>query len=159
MTRRWRYRSHVLSIGGVVLAASALGVLPSTAATTTCATVSIAKINKALGIDAAHVSAVRPAKNPTALICSYYGNSGRAANEVTINYVPATAASFAALKASNARSHRVRTISGIGTSAYSFAIGTEGYLYVLKGKEQVQIFAIASLPKLEALGRALPPLS
>jgi hypothetical protein len=116
-------------------------------------------LNTALGIDAAHVTSVHPAKDPKALICSYYGNSGRAANQATINYIPTTATSFAALKASNAASHQVRTITGIRTSAYSYVIGTERYLYVLDGRDQVQMFAIAPLAKLEALGRALPSLS
>jgi hypothetical protein len=159
MTRRWPYRVRLLAIGATVLALAAISTLPATAATATCGTVTIAKLNAALGIDAAHVTSVHPPKAPKALICSYYGNSGRAANEATINYIPTTATSFAALKASNARAHQVRTITGIRTSAYSYAIGTERYLYVLDGKDQVQMFAIAPLAKLEALGRALPSLS
>lgn len=159
MRHRWPYRARLVAIAAVALAVSAATALPAGAAGATCATVTLAKLNAALGIDAAHVTSVRPAKNPRALICSYYGNSGRATNEATINYVPATPTSFAALKASNARLHKVRTISGIKSNAYSYVVGAEQYLYVLDGGDQVQMFAIAPLSKLEALGRALPSLS
>jgi hypothetical protein len=159
VTRRRRKRSHLLATTALALGVSSLLACPAGATTATCATVSVAKLNAALGIDAAHVTSVHPPKAPTALICSYYGNSGRAANEATINYLATTAASFAALKTSNARAHHVSTVGGIGTSAYSYAIGSERYLYVLDGKDQVQMFAIATLAKLEALGRALPKLS
>lgn len=159
MTRRWPYRVQLLAVGGFALAVSAVTALPATAATVTCGTVTIAKLNTALDIDAAHVTSVHPAKDAKTLICSYYGNSGRAANEATINYIPTTATSFAALKASNARSHKVRTVTGISASAYSYVIGTERYLYGLDGRDQVQMFAIAPLARLEALARALPALS
>jgi hypothetical protein len=105
------------------------------------------------------VTSLRPPKNPKALICSDYGNSSRAANEATINYLPATAASFAALQASNASSHHVQTITGLKSGAYSYEVGTERYLYVLNGTEQVQMFAISALAKLETLARKMPRLS
>jgi hypothetical protein len=164
MPARRASRFRFLGIGAAALLASAVTAVPADATTTgaitaTCGTVSIATMNAALAIDAAHVTSVRPPKNPKALICSYYGNSGRAANEATINYLPATARSFAALKASNASSHHVRTITGIKTSAYSYEIGTENYLYVLNGTDQVQIFATVPLSKLEILARKMPSLS
>lgn len=159
MTRRWTNRFHLLAIGAVVLAGTAVTAIPAAATTATCQTVGIATVNAALGIDAAHVTSLRPPKNPKALICSYYGNSGRTANEATINYVATTAASFAALKASNASSHHVRTITGIKSDAYSYEVGTERYLYVLNGSEQVQMFAIVALAKLESLAREMPSLS
>jgi hypothetical protein len=159
MTRHWPNRPRLIAVGAIVLAGTGVSALQAGAATATCGTVSIATINAALGIDAAHVTSVHPAKNPKALICSYYGNSGRAANEVTINYIPTAAASFAAVKASNASSHQLRTITGIKSGAYSYVIGTERYLYVLDGTDQVQMFTIAPLAKLEELARKMPTLS
>lgn len=159
MARHSANRFHLLLIGAVVLGGAAVNVIPAAATMATCQTVSIATLNVALGIDAAHVTSLRPPKNPKALICSYYGNSGRAANEATINYITTTAASFAALKVSNASSHHVQTITGLKSDAYSYEVGTERYLYVLDGKEQVQIFAIAALAKLENLARRMPSLS
>lgn len=159
MTRRWADRFHFLVIGAIVLGGTAVTAIPAAATAATCGTVSIATVNAALGIDAAHVTSLRPPKNPKALICSYFGNSGRAANEATINYLPATAASFTALKASNASSHHVRTITGLKSGAYSYDVGTERYLYFLNGTEQVQMFAIVALAKLEGLAREMPVLS
>ena len=66
---------------------------------------------------------------------------------------------FAALKTSNASSHHVQTITGLKSGAYSYEVGTERYLYVLDGKEQVQMFAIAALAKLEGLARKMPSLA
>jgi hypothetical protein len=159
MRRRSANRFRLLVIGAVVLGGTAATAIPAGATTATCQTVSIASLNAAIGIDAAHVTSLRPPKNPKALICSYYGDSGRAANEATINYVTATAASFAALKASNASSHHVQTITGLKSGAYSYEVGAERYLYVLDGKEQVQMFAIVGLTKLESVARRMPSLS
>jgi hypothetical protein len=159
MTRHSANRFHLLTIGAVALISIAITAIPAAATTATCATVRIATLNAALGIDVAHVTSLRPPKNPRALICSYYGNSGKAANEATINYLPTTATSFDALKASNASSHHVRTINGIKSGAYSYDVGTERYLYVLSGTEQVQMFAVVPLEKLESLARELPSLS
>ena len=159
VTRHWLNRLRLIAVGAIVLAGTGMSALQAGAATAACGTLGIATINAALGIDAAHVTSVHPETNPKALICSYYGNSGRAANEVTINYVPATAASFAAVKASNAPSHQLRTITGIKSFAYSYVIGTERYLYVLDGTDQVQMFTIAPLAKLEVLARKMPLIS
>ncbi len=90
MTPRWARRSRLLAIGAAALGTAALTGVSAAATTPTCATVSIATMNSALGIDAAHVTSLHPPKNPSALICSYYGNSGRAANEATINYLRLT---------------------------------------------------------------------
>ena len=159
MTRRWLNRLRLIAVGAIVLAGAGVSALQAGAATATCGTLSIATINAALGVDAAHVTSVHPAKNVKALICSYYGNSGRAANELTINYLPATAATFAVVKASNASSHQLKTITGIKSGAYSYVVGTERYLYVLDGTDQVQMFTIAPLAKLEELARKMPSLS
>jgi hypothetical protein len=156
MRRRFSNRFRLLALGTVVLCTLAVTATPAAATTPACSTVGIATLNSALGIDAAHVSSQHPRN---ALICSYYGNSGKAANEATINYIPTTARSFAALKASNASSHAVRTITSIKSGAYSYDIGTERYLYVLDGTEQVQMFAIVPLAKLETLAREMPSLS
>jgi hypothetical protein len=146
-----------------VLACLAFGVAgvaapPAGATPTTCATVSITQLDTALGIDASHVTASHPASPVGALICSYYGDTGRAANEATVNYLPATAKAFRAVKASLSTSHAIRTITGIKSGAYSYSVGSERYLYVLDGSSQVQIFATIALAKLETLARALPVL-
>jgi hypothetical protein len=129
MRRRSANRFRLVAIGAVVLSGTAVTAIPAAAMTATCQTVSIATLDAALGMDAAHVTPLRPPKNPKALICSYYGNSGRAANEATINYLPTTAASFASLKASNASAHHVQTITSLKSGAYSYEVGTKRYLY------------------------------
>ncbi len=127
---------------------------------TTCGVVSVALVNAKLGIDAAHVTAHHPASPAGALICSYYGNSGRATNEATINYVPASPTAFAAVEASLAKTHSEHKIAGIKSGAYTYVAEPDRFLYVLDGTTQAQIFATASvsLARLEALGRALPSL-
>ena len=127
---------------------------------TTCGVVSVALVNAKLGIDAAHVTAHHPASPAGALICSYYGNSGRATNEATINYVPASPTAFAAVEASLAKTHSEHKITGIQSGAYTYVAEPDRFLYVLDGTTQAQIFATASvsLARLEALGRALPSL-
>jgi hypothetical protein len=144
----------VLGATGSLAFAAMAGATPST-----CGVVSVGLVNAKLGIDAAHVTAHHPASPAGALICSYYGNSGRAANEATINYVPATPTSFAAVEASLAKTHSIRKLAGIQSGAYTYVVAPDRFLYTLDSTTQVQIFATVSLARLEALGRALPSLS
>lgn len=154
-TSKWIAR---VAIPAGVLAATLAGASPD-AASTNCGVVSVARLDSSLGIDAVHVTATHPNSKPDALICSYYGNTGRAANGATVNYVPAATKSFAALEVSLAASHKIQPVSGIKSGAYSYVVGAERYLYVLDGPNQVQIFAMVSLVRLEALARSLPLLS
>jgi hypothetical protein len=135
--------------GAVVGAALVPAVAPS-------CDVSVAHLDAELGIDAAHVTALHPGKPAGALICSYYGNSGRAANEATLNYVPASPTTFAGVKLGLRTVHKIRTLAGIDSGAYSYSVGSERYLYVLVGPDQVQLFATVPLVRLEALARTLP---
>src|SRR5579862_2214873 len=73
------------------LAAVALGTSQASASPSSCSVASVTLVDAKLGIQAAHVNATHPASPAGALICSYYGNSGRTANEATISFVPATA--------------------------------------------------------------------
>jgi hypothetical protein len=132
---------------------------PAGAAAPTCNTVSVRLLDSTLGIDAAHVNAIHPASPAGALICSYYGNSGRAANEATINYLRASARTFSAVEASLAKTHAIRSIVGIKSGAYSYVTGSERFLYVLDGTDQVQMYAIVGLGKLEKLARLIPLLT
>ncbi len=159
MTRRaarGRATWAVVCAGGLTLAS--LLSIPVAGAASTCGSMSVSVLDANLGIDATHVSAAHPASPVGALICSYFGNSGRTANEATVNYLPATAKAFATFEASLANSHRIRTINGIKSAAYSYEVGSERYLYVLDGTKQVQMFAATPLSKLEALARAMPVL-
>jgi hypothetical protein len=131
-------------VAGVIVATSMAAASP-----TSCSVVYVSKLDASLGIDAAHVTSTHPKGNANALICSYYGDSGRAANEATLNYLPTTAKSFAALETTASASHKVRRIVGIKSAAYSYVVGTERYLYVLDGSSQVQIFAALPLARLE----------
>lgn len=146
----------LLAVGGTALAEG-----PSVASTTpvaNCATVTISALDRALGIDAAKVSTVRPAKPHGAVICSYFGLSGRAANEATIGYIPVTRLEFAEIRAALAKSHVITGVKGIKGGAYSFVSSGETFLYVLDGRYQVQLFATRPLGRLKQLGVALPVL-
>jgi len=132
---------------------STAGVAPS------CATPSIAGLDATLGIDAAHVTTVRPPRPVGSLVCSYYGNRGLAANEATITYLPVSRKLFGLIEASLASKHAVRPIPGVKSAAYSYAIGAQRYLYLLDGAVQVQLYATVPLVRLERLARALPLLS
>jgi hypothetical protein len=150
-------------LSGLGLAASALLSVTAVAAfaagtAPTCNTVSLKLLDSTLAIDAAHVNTTHP---PTAgsLVCSYYGNSGRSANEATINYLPAGAVVFAKVEASLASSHTIRSIPWIKSGAYSYVQGNERFLYVLDGTEQVQMYATVPLVKLELLAKAMPLVS
>lgn len=159
MTRFAARLAASLTLPGLLLVvplaiASRAGATPST-----CGVVSVALVDAKLGIDAAHVTAHHPSAR--ALICSYYGNSGRAANEATINYLPASPTTFLAVEASLAKTHSISKIAGIKSGAYTYVVAPDRYLYVLDATTQVQIFATesVSLGRLEALARALPALS
>lgn len=143
-----------LLISGAFLTEAQAGAIPST-----CGVVSIALVDAKLGIDAAHVTPHHP--SVAALICSYYGNSGRAANEASINYLPASSKTFLAIEASLAKTHSITKISGIKSGAYTYVAAPDRFLYVLDGTTQVQIFAIDSIPlgRMKALARALPAFS
>jgi hypothetical protein len=118
--------------------------------------VSVALVDAKLRIAAAHVTAHRP--SAAALICSYYGNSGRAANEATINYLRASSGTFLGIEASLAKTHSIRKIAGIKSGAYTYVAAPDRFFYVLDNTTQVQIFAIDSVPlaRLQSLARALP---
>jgi hypothetical protein len=138
-------------LGSAFLSQARAGAVPSG-----CGVVSIAVVDAKLGIDAAHVAARRP--SASALACSYYGNSGRAANEATINYLPASARTFFAVEALLGKTHAISKVAGIKSGAYTYVASSDRFLYVLDGTTQVQIFVIDSVPlgRLKALGRALP---
>ncbi len=148
-----------LSLPGLFLAAAFVTASRVSATPSNCGVVPVALVDAKLEIDAAHVTPHRPASPHGALICSYFGNSGRAANEATINYLPASPTTFVAVEASLAKTHSIRKIAGIGSGAYTYFVAPDRFLYVLDGTTQVQIFATVSLGRLEALGRALPRLS
>ncbi|MGA8297751.1 MAG: hypothetical protein WB770_11975 [Acidimicrobiales bacterium] len=159
MTRLTAKLSVCLSLAGLLIGSAIVTESPAGATPSTCGVVSVALVDAKLGIAAAHVNARRPSS--VALICSYYGNSGRASNEATINYLPASKRTFLAIEASLAKTHSIRRISGIKSGAYTYVAGTERFLYVLDNTTQVQMFAIdsVSLGRLEALARALPLFS
>jgi hypothetical protein len=141
-------------VGTAFLASSQAGAIPSG-----CGVVSVGIVDAKLGIDAAHVTPHRP--SASALICSYYGNSGRAANEATINYLPASKRTFLAIEASLAKTHAITKIAGIKSGAYTYVAAPNRFLYVLDDTTQVQIFVIDSVPlgRLKALARAIPLFS
>lgn len=107
-----------------------------------------------LGIDAVAVRSVRPPKPKGALICSYYGATGHAANEATVIFLRANGAAFAAVRAGVAAARRVELVTGIGTAAFAYAIGPEHYLEVLTGGELVECYAAVPPARLERLARA-----
>lgn len=145
--------------GASLLAAIAVAIIaPAAGAASSCGGVSVKVLDSALRIEAAQVSASHPS-TAGALICSYFGNSGRSANEATINYLPATAKVFAAIEASLSKTNTIRTIPGMKSGAYSYLKGSERYLYVLDGVDQVQIYATVPLAKLEKLAGERPLLS
>ena len=99
---------------------------------------------------------MHPSAPVGALICSYFGASGRIANEATINYVPASAKAFAAVEASLGATHAVTPLAGIKTAAYTYRAAPNTLVYVEDGSEQVHLYADVSLAKLEKLARKLP---
>lgn len=148
-----------LSLLGLVPVAVFVTASRADATPSNCGVVPVALVDAKLRIDAAHVTAHHPTSPRGALICSYFGNSGRAANEATVNYVATSPTTFVAVEALLAKTHSVHKIAGIGSGAYTYFVAPDRFLYVLDGTTQVQIFATVSLVRLEALARALPPLS
>jgi hypothetical protein len=122
----------------------------------TCSSISIASLDKALAIDAVKVNADRPASPAGSLICSYYGLSGQAQNEATINYVPATPFMFAAVEKALANKYAISLVGGLKSRAYEYYRSGNHYLYVLDGGYQVQLFGIQPLGRIERLARKLP---
>jgi len=146
-----------VAIPAGVLAATLAGASPD-AASTNCGVVSVARLDSSLGIDAVHVTATHPNSKPDALICSYYGNTGRAANGATVNYVPAATKSFAALEVSLAASHKINPYPASSRARTATSSARSATLRTGR-PEPVQIFAMVSLVRLEALARSLPLLS
>ena len=130
----------------------------ASASVPSCAVISIATLNRSLGIDAAKVAPTHPSSPAGSLICSFYGLSGGQKNEATVNFVPATAAAFAAVKASLARQHAITNVAGLLGGAYDYRVSPNNFLLVLDGGWQVQLFAAVRVAKLEALARTLPAL-
>jgi hypothetical protein len=132
---------------GSVLASAASPAAPS------CSTISIPVLDKYLGIDAKFVNPHRVSAK--ALICSYYGATGRAINEATIIYLASNSVEFAGNKTKNAATHTLQTVS---PTEYAYSYGGAHYVFVLDGGFQVQLFAIVPLARIEHLARRLPVL-
>ena len=148
----------ILGAGWLFAAITMAAIAAAAGAASSCGRVSVKLLDSALGINAAQVNASHPS-TPGALVCSYFGNTGKAANEATVNYLPASAKVFAGIEAALAKTNRIRTISAIKSGAYSYLQGSERYLYVLDGVDQVQIYATVPLAKLEKLAREMPIIS
>jgi hypothetical protein len=157
-------RTTISGLGGRIFAGAVLvgavidlGIMSASGATgATCSSVSVQTVDSALGIDAAKVNSTRPPSPAGALICSYYGLSGNAANEATINFLPATSTQFLAVENSLAKQHRIVNVPGIKSGAYHYHLAPNNFMFVLDGSMQVQMFATVSVAKLERLARNLP---
>lgn len=126
----------------------------SAAAAPSCASVPIRVVDLFLRIDARFVTPHRV--SASALICSYYGATGRAANEATIIYLVSNQHEFIGNKEKAAARHVLRTVSA---TEYGYASGSDEYLFVLDGSHQVQVFAMVPFGRLERLARHLPSFS
>jgi hypothetical protein len=120
-----------------------------------CSIVPVHAVDAALRIDAEHVKAAPRRSPPGSLICSYYGSPASAGNEATIVYLTADAAQFGRIVAAVAKAHPVRQLSGIGVRADAFSVPPERYIYLLQGSTLAEVFATATLARLEVLARAV----
>jgi hypothetical protein len=105
------------------------------------------------------VQALAPTSEPngTVTVC-LYPSSGNPRN-TTIRYETGMSASdFATAKSQfDANGEKTTTVNGIGDQAYSSSVGNVNTLVVLKGDNEVQIDAPASLAKITALANQILP--
>ena len=136
--------------------AAVLFVPPAGAAVPSCASVSVATVNAALRIHAAHVNSTHPASPAGSLICSYYGNSGHAANQATIIFVRATAKGFAGVERANGAKYKLEPVS---TFEYGYLATPNQFVFRYDSPYQVELFGTQSFGRLRKLAGMLPPLS
>jgi hypothetical protein len=140
-----------LAMGGIVAALPPS--IGAAAAKPSCATVSVATLDRVLTLNAESVLSSYRSSGP--LICSYYGLSGPR-NEATIIYTHTTARTFLAVEKLLGHKHAVHKVEGVQLAAYDYKFGKDYYFFVFDDGYQVEIYAAVSLSRVERLASQLP---
>jgi hypothetical protein len=162
-TGRSRLPSAAKVAIGVVIATAGLGGAPSALAGKAtlrdnahssgpaCDLASPARVKSALGLTVASPSLT---KNATVTVCQFTTASG-----LLVRFETNESASLFALGRNGFQQHgeATKTVSGIGTEAYSSSFGGTNTIVVLKNKTELLVTSGVSLAKVVALAKLILP--
>lgn len=135
--------------GAAVIAGTATA---AAASAPTCSLASPARVKTALGITFASASIER---NGPVTLCIFAGKAPLLVRFETGETMPLFAAGR---KGFGQHGEKTKTVSGLGTAAYSSSIGaTSNTIVVLKGRTELLITGSEPLAKLEALAKLILP--
>jgi hypothetical protein len=145
--------SLAITAGGIAVA---LPTSTANAATKpSCATVSVATLDKVLALNAESVLSTYRSSPSGPLICSYFGLSGTR-NEATIIYTHTNARTFHAVEKLLAHKHAVSNVKGVQLAAYDYKVDKDYYLFVFDDGYQVELYAAVTVARMERLASQLP---
>ena len=147
---RFRTRSGV--VAGVLIAIAVLaGTASAQAATPSCSLASASRVKSALGVT---VAAPQVTKNGPVTICQFITAS---ALLVRFQTSETMALYTFGRKSFGKQGVSTKTVSGLGSNAYTASIGGLHSLVVLQGKTELLVQGKTPLQKLEALARLILP--
>jgi hypothetical protein len=145
------YAGRGVVIGALIAIAAFAGAPSAQAATPTCSLASAARVKSALGVTVASPQVTR---NGPVTVCQFITAS---ALLVRFQTSETTALYTFGRKSFGQHGVSTKTVSGLGTKAYSASIGELHTLVVLQGKTELLVQGKTPLPKLEALAKLILP--
>jgi hypothetical protein len=138
-------------IGALIAIAAFAGAPSAQAATPPCSLASASRVKSALGIT---VAAPQVTKNGPVTVCQFI-----TASALLVRFQTSETTALYTFGRQSFGKHGVstKTVSGLGTSAYSARIGELHTLVVLQGKTELLVQGKTPLPKLEALAKLILP--
>jgi len=138
-------------IGALIAIAAFAGAPSAQAATPSCSLASASRVKSALGVT---VAAPQVTKNGPVTVCQFITAS---ALLVRFQTSETTALYTFGRKSFGKHGVSTKTVSGLGTNAYTASIGKLHTLVVLQGKTELLVQGKTPLPKLEALAKLILP--
>jgi hypothetical protein len=161
VTAASRARTTNVAIGALVAIAGFAGApavqaatqhLGAQSASPSCSLASAAKIKSALGMTISTAASVT--RNGPVTVCQF-----RTASALLVRFQTSETPALFAFGRKSFATHgqSTKTLTGIGTKAYSSSIGKTVTVVVLQGKTELLIVASAPVAKVEALAKLILP--